>query len=106
MQSYNSMASVSKSSLSQMLTVPGYARAQFIRRDIGVILVLAAAVVALSGMRENPEVLVFARDVDAGQELTAEDTHLVRVPHDVIPDEGALHDPDEVVGRVITEPGV
>lgn len=89
-----------------MLTTPGYARSQFIRRVIGVILVLAAAVVALSGMRENPEVLVFARDVDAGQELTAEDTHLVRVPHDVIPDEGAVHDPDEVVGRIITAPAV
>ena len=100
------MASASKSFFAQMLTTPGYARSQFIRRVIGVILVLAAVVVALSGLRESPEVLVFAHDVDAGQELTAEDTHLVRVPHDVIPDEGALHDADEAVGRVITAPAV
>src|SRR5699024_4265271 len=89
-----------------MLTTPADARSQSIPRVTGVLLSLSTAVFALSRMRENPEVRVSAREVDAGQELTAEDTHLVRVPHDVIPDEGALHDPDEVVGRVITAPAV
>src|SRR5699024_2465789 len=83
-----------------------YARSQFIRHVIGVILAVAAVVVGLTGLGEPPDIRVFDRDVDAGQELTAADTNLVRVPHDVIPDDGAWHDPDEVVGRIITAPAV
>lgn len=96
----------SQTSTLQILKTPGYQRSQFIRRALGLVLVLAAALVALSGLRENPEVVVFARDVDAGRALTADDVATVRVPEEIIPAAGALHTPEEVIGRVLAAPAV
>ena len=96
----------SQTSTLQILKTPGYQRSQFIRRALGLVLVLAAALVALSGLRENPEVVVFARDVDAGRALTAEDVATVRVPEEIIPAADALHTPEEVIGRVLAAPAV
>lgn len=67
---------------------------------------LAALFVAASGLRDNPEILVFARDVGAGQELRAEDVHTIRVPQEAIPTNGALASAEDVVGRVVTSPAV
>ena len=72
------------------LRTPGHARSQLLRRCIGVALLLAALFVAASGVRENPEVLVFARDVKAGQEISAADVHTVRIPQDAIPADSSL----------------
>src|SRR5699024_11848981 len=57
-------------SVLQLLKTPGYARAQFIRRLISAVLICAAVAVAIGGLRDNPEVAVFSRDIDAGQVLT------------------------------------
>ncbi|HLR48261.1 MAG TPA: hypothetical protein VK089_04220, partial [Corynebacterium sp.] len=53
-------------SVLQLLKTPGYARAQFIRRLISAVLICAAVAVAIGGLRDNPEVAVFSRDIDAG----------------------------------------
>lgn len=93
-------------SLFKTLQTPGHARSQLLRRLAGVALLLAALFVAASGLRDNPQVLVFARDVGAGQELRAEDVHTIRVPQDAIPTHGAIATADDVVGRVVTSPAV
>ena len=93
-------------SLLKTLRTPGHARSQLLRRLVGVGLLLAALFVAASGLRDNPEILVFARDVGAGQELRAEDVHTTRVPQDAIPTNGALMTAEDVVGRVVTSPAV
>lgn len=91
-------------SVLQLLKTPGYARAQFIRRLISAVLICAAVAVAIGGLRDNPEVAVFSRDIDAGQVLTAEDVHTIRVPQEVIPAAEALRTPDEAIGRVVAAP--
>src|SRR5699024_10371081 len=96
----------SQTSTPQILKTSAYQRSQFIRRARARVLVLAAAIVAPSGLRESPEVVVFASDVDGGRALTAEDVATVRVPEEIIPAAGALHTPEEVIGRVLAAPAV
>lgn len=105
-RSSGSSSSRSAPSLVKTLQTPGHARSQLLRRLVGMGLLLAALFVAASGLRDNPEVLVFARDVGAGQELEAEDVHTIRVAQDAIPTNGTLMTADEVVGRVVTAPAV
>src|SRR5699024_12554216 len=81
----------SQSSTLQLLKTPGYQRSQFIRRALGLVDVLAAALVALSGLRENPGVVVFARDVEAGRALTAVEVPAVRGPAGILAAADALH---------------
>ena len=91
-------------SVLQLLKTPGYARAQFIRRLISAVLICAAVAVAIGGLRDNPEVAVFSRDIDAGQVLTAEDVRTIRVPQEIIPAAEALRTPEEAIGRVVAAP--
>lgn len=90
--------------LVRTLHTPGHARSQLIRNFLAIALVITAALVALSGMRENPEVVVFARDVEAGAELRAEDLTTIRIAESAIPSSATFTSTESLHGRVITAP--
>lgn len=90
------------------LSSPGYARAALLRRTLSIALLCAAAVVALLGRRENPEVAVFAHDVAAGSVLTAADVDTRTFPASQIPAAirvGGSTTVDDLVGRVVVAAG-
>lgn len=90
------------------LSSPGYARAALLRRILSIALLCAAAVVALLGRRENPEVAVFAHDVAAGSVLTAADVDTRTFPASQIPAAirvGGSTTVDDLVGRVVVAAG-
>lgn len=83
------------------LRTPGYRRSVVIRRAVAIALVaIAAAQLLFGAAREDPAVLVFARDVAPGAALTADDVELRRLPGDAVP-EGALRDADLVDGQLL-----
>lgn len=74
------------------LRTPGYRRSVIIRRIVAVVLVIAAALHVIVGVsRDDPAVVVFAREVAPGTTLTGEDVALRRLPADAVP-QGALSD--------------
>lgn len=83
------------------LRTPGYRRSVVIRRAVAIALVaIAAAQLLFGAAREDPAVLVFARDVAPGAALTADDVELRRLPADAVP-AGALRDADLVDGQLL-----
>ena len=89
---------------SSTLTTPGHARQVLLRRFLAVLLLVAAAASALLGIRERPEVFVFAREVKAGQSLALDDIALRRQTADALPN-SALQPPEttaeELAGSVV-----
>ncbi|MDO5033038.1 SAF domain-containing protein [Corynebacterium sp.] len=82
------------------LTVPGHRRNVLIRRVLAAVLVIAAALSALTSARDHPTALVAAREIPAGHELQAEDITTARVPTEMLPSASLGSDPAEAVGRV------
>lgn len=83
------------------LRTPGYRRSVAIRRAVAAVLVIvAAAQLLLGAAREDPAVLVFAREVAPGVALTTDDVELRRLPLTVVP-EGALRDAALVDGQLL-----
>ena len=83
------------------LRTPGYRRSVAIRRAVAIALVaVAAAQLLLGAAREDPAVLVFAREVAPGVALTTDDVELRRLPHTAVP-EGALRDAALVDGQLL-----
>lgn len=83
------------------MTTPGWRRSLLLRRAAALVLLAAAVVTALrSAGVEDPQVVVFVRDVAAGRAVTADDVELRAVPPEFVP-AGALTSAEEVGGRVV-----
>lgn len=82
------------------LRTPGWRRSLLLRRLAALVLLLLAAVSALHNARDTgPHALVVARDIAAGESVTASDFVIAGVPTHLLP-EGALSDSSELEGRV------
>lgn len=87
--------------LRRTLTTPGWRRNLLLRRTLALVLLAAAGTAALrSALASDPGVVVFARDLTAGQAVTTGDVEVRPVPPDLIP-AGALTSPSELEGRVV-----
>lgn len=87
--------------LRRVLTTPGWRRSLLLRRTLALLLLAAAGVAGLRSVAsQDPGVVVFARDLAAGQAVTAGDVEVRAVPPDLIP-EGALTSPSDLEGRVV-----
>ncbi|HZK32368.1 MAG TPA: SAF domain-containing protein [Corynebacterium sp.] len=85
-----------------VLRPPGHRRSLVLRRFLALLLVGAAGFSLLhSTTTEHPRIVVFAREVEAGTVLDAEDLTLRAVPADLIP-EVALSDPEQALGLAVT----
>lgn len=83
------------------LRTPGYRRSVIIRRIVAAVLVgVAALQIIVGASRDDPAVVVFARDVAPGTALSADDVHLRRLPEEVIP-QGALSDLTLAEGQLL-----
>ena len=85
----------------QLLRTPGYRRSVFLRRVLACVLLVAAGLSAVASSREQPRVVVMAREVSAGEKLTRDDVSLARVPSSLLPATAVGSNPDDVVGRVL-----
>lgn len=88
----------------QQLSTPGRGRTLILRRGLAGALVLAAGLSAAAGVREHPQVYVFARNVPAGSVVGDGDVELRRVPKEVIP-AAALGPEDTPAGSVLVAAG-
>lgn len=87
--------------LASTLRTPGHRRSMLVRRLLALALLGAAALSILSSRSQQPETIVFARDVAAGSLLRPGDLALRRLPRAAVP-ESALHDdPADYEGRVV-----
>lgn len=89
------------SALRQALATPGYSRMLVLRRGLAVVLVCAALISVVMGTREQPRVLAFARDVEAGSALDAGDVATIRLPAESVPDSALQVAPEELEGRIV-----
>ncbi len=95
------MALSTFSSSFSVLSTPGYRRSLLLRRVMAILLVVCAALLALSGRAtRDPQVVVFARDVGPGDVLDADDVELRSLPRQFVPD-NALADRTKAEGQVI-----
>lgn len=87
--------------LRRILTTPGWHRSLLIRRTAAVLLITVALVLGLrQATQEQPQALVFNRDIQAGESVSSEDVEKIAVPPHLLP-AAALVDAGEVDGRVI-----
>ena len=85
----------------QLLRTPGHRRSVLLRRMLACVLLVAAGLSAVASTREQPRVVVIAREVNAGEKLTRDDVSLARVPSSLLPATAVGSNPDDVVGRVL-----
>lgn len=87
--------------LRDLATTPGYRRSQALRRTAAALLITAAVASALIDRAgADPGVVVFTRDVAAGETLTSGDVTIQRLPEEVTP-AGALGSLGEVEEQVV-----
>lgn len=84
-----------------VLRTPGHQRSVILRRLTAAVLLGAAAASALASTREQPRVVVMARDVAAGETLALSDVSVARVPSSALPATALGSNPDDAVGRVL-----
>lgn len=84
-----------------VLRTPGHQRSVILRRIAATVLLLAAAASALASTREQPRVVVMARDVAAGETLALSDVSVARVPSSALPATALGSNPEDAVGRVL-----
>lgn len=84
-----------------VLRTPGHQRSVILRRVTAAVLLVAAAASALASTREQPRVVVMARDVAAGETLALSDVSVARVPSSALPATALGSNPEEAVGRVL-----
>ena len=84
-----------------VLRTPGHQRSVILRRIAATVLLLAAAASALASTREQPRVVVMARDVAAGETLVLSDVSVARVPSSALPATALGSNPEDAVGRVL-----
>ncbi len=84
-----------------VLRTPGHQRSVILRRIAATGLLLAAAASALASTREQPRVVVMARDVAAGETLALSDVSVARVPSSALPATALGSNPEDAVGRVL-----
>ncbi|QGU04043.1 SAF domain-containing protein [Corynebacterium comes] len=84
-----------------VLATPGWRRTVLIRRVLAIMLLLTAVLLAFrQAGATDPQAVVFARRVAAGETLSGDDVIVVPVPGHLLP-VSALTDPSEVEGLVI-----
>lgn len=87
--------------LSFPFSPPGHRRSVLLRRVVAAALVVAAVIsAAASRLESDPSVVVFARPLAVGTEVSAEDLRLSPFPSRLIP-EGAATEIATVTGRVV-----
>lgn len=84
-----------------VLRTPGHQRSIILRRVTAAVLLVAAAASALASTREQPRVVVMARDVAAGETLALSDVSVARVPSSALPATALGSNPEEAVGRIL-----
>lgn len=84
-----------------VLRTPGHQRSVILRRVTAAVLLVAAAASALASTREQPRVVVMARDVAAGETLALSDVSVARVPSSALPATALGSNPEEAVGRIL-----
>lgn len=84
-----------------VLRTPGHRRSVLLRRVMAAVLLVTAAASALASTREQPRVVVMARDVAAGETLAPGDVSVARVPSSALPATTLGNNPEDAVGRVL-----
>lgn len=84
-----------------VLRTPGHRRSVLLRRVMAAVLLVTAAASALASTREQPRVVVMARDVAAGETLALGDVSVARVPSSALPATALGNNPEDAVGRVL-----
>ncbi|MDK8701005.1 SAF domain-containing protein [Corynebacterium pseudodiphtheriticum] len=95
------------SRLFHQLRTPGHQRSVLLRRILAMLLVCTAAILALHSRSNDPKVVVFTGELEAGQMITINDIELQERPESYTP-EGAFTATEDVLGTVTvsaTQPG-